>query len=176
MASDKQELIEALTLAVRALILQEVRLLRLGRAFSSPFVTREMNESIREAKGRVIALVRSMDPKERNLLIQRIVHQSVDEEIDLAVEARRNRCLRCIHIRYFDETGRLHVHLPLGTGRAQDIGCQMDPPAPGTRCEHFRERSRDVSLESYLNEMSFFYEVKEMFERLDEIWDYFINK
>jgi hypothetical protein len=29
-----------------------------------------------------------------------------------------------------------------------------------------------VSKEDYLNEMAFLYEVKEIFEQLEEIWDY----
>ena len=167
----ENELIEALRSAIKALIIQEVRLLRTEQVHPSPFVIREMKRSIHETKTRVIALVRSMDSDERNLLIKRMVDQSVEEEIDEAIEARKNKCLRYIHIRYFDETGTAHIRLPLRTGRARHIGCEK-LPAPGTQCQEFIEKWSAVPIEEYLGEMSFFYEVEEMFKRFDEIWDY----
>ena len=171
---------EALRSAIKVLVIQEVRLLRAEQACPSPFLVCEMRRSIQETKDRVMALTRSMDSHERNLLIKRIIDQSVEEEIDEAIEARRNKCLRCIHIRYFDETGTAHQDLPCGAGRdaACDVSalqiCCENPPIPGTSCEEFVEKSNAVPLEEYLSEIGFFYDVKEMLDRLDRIWEEYL--
>ena len=167
----ENELIEALESAIRTLVIREVCLLRTEQTYPSPFVICELKRSIQEAKGRVVALVRLMDSYERNLLINKLIDEAMEEEIDEAIEARKNKCLRCIHIRYFDETGTAHIRLPLRTGRAQHIGCEK-LPVPGTQCKEFIEKLSAVPIEEYLGEMSFFYEVKEMFQRFDEIWEY----
>ena len=141
-----------------------------------------MKRSIQEAKDRVRALTRSMDPHERNRLIKQIVDQSVEEEIDEAIEARKNKCLRCIHIRYFDETGEAHPDLPHGVGgegtcdvSALQICCE-NPPIPGGSCEKFTEKLSALPLEEYLGEIRFFYVVREMLDRLDEIWEEYLNR
>ncbi len=174
----EDELIEALESAIRTLVIQEVRLLRAEQTCPAPFVVREFKRSIQEAKGRVVALVRVMDSYERNLLINKLIDEAMEEEIDEAIEARKNKCLRCIHIRYLDETGMAHFDLPCGTG--SDVGCDVsalticceNPAIPGTSCEEFVEKPSAVSIEEYLSEISFFYDVKEMLQRFDEIWEY----
>jgi hypothetical protein len=178
----ENEVIDALRSAIKALIIQEVRLLRVEQAHPIPFVIRGMKESIQEEKRRVTELVRSMKPHERNLLIKRIIDQSVEEEIDQAIELRKDKCLSCIHIRYFDETGTAHVDLPSETPRNMTcdvsvltIGCE-NPCPPGASCEGFKEKSDALSLGEYINEVTFFYEVKEMFDRLEEIWEEYLNR
>jgi len=174
----EKELVEALKLAIKVLIIQEARLLRAEQACPSPFVIREMRRSIQESKHGVIALVRLMDPYERNLLIKRIIGQSAEEEIDQAIETRKTKCLRCTHVRYFDETGIGHIDLPCEPsedvtcdGSTLTIGCE-NPPIQGASCEGFSERSNAVRLDEYITEVSFFYEVREKLDRFNEIWDY----
>ena len=78
MESKKRELKEALRLAVKSLVLQEVRMIQLEQASPPPFVLDEMVRSIEEAKRKVIALVRLMRPKEREALLKGLVRKSVD--------------------------------------------------------------------------------------------------
>ena len=170
MRAEKKELRRALKLAIKGLIIQEVRLLQLEKSRPPAFILDEMARSIQEAKSQVMTLVRLMPPKERNLLIKRLVRQSVDEEIDQAIRVRKTRCFRCLHVRYFDEAGSSHVNLPFGMERAYVIGCEVTPV--GIQCQNFVESSRAFSTEDYLNEMAFLYEVKEMFDQFEEIWDY----
>jgi hypothetical protein len=178
----ENDLMEALRSAIKALLVQEVRLLRTEQACPSLFLIREMKRSIQETKDRVMALTRSMDSHERNLLIKRIIDQSVEEEIDEAIEARKNKCFRCIHIRYFDESGMAYQDLPCGAGRdaACDVSalqiCCKNLSTPGTSCGEFVEKSSAVSLEEYLRDISFFYDVKEMLDRLDRIWEEYLSR
>jgi hypothetical protein len=170
MRSEKKELRQALKLAIKGLILQEARLLQLESSHPPAFILDEMARSIQEAKSQVRALVRFMPTKERNTLIKRFVRESVHEEIDQAIQVRKTRCFRCLHVRYFDEAGSSHVNLPSGIGRAHVMGCEITPA--GIQCENFIESSMAVSMEAYLNEMVFLYEVKERFEEFEELWDY----
>jgi hypothetical protein len=170
MRSEKKELRQALKLAIKGLILQEVRLVQLEKSHPPAFILDEMSRSIQEAKNQVMTLVRLMPAKERNVLIKRLVRQSVDEEIDQAIQVRKTRCFRCLHVRYFDEAGSSHVNLPFGMERAHMIGCEITPP--GIQCQNFIERSMAFSAEDHLNEMALLYEVKEMFDQFEEIWDY----
>ncbi len=174
--------VDTLRSIVKALVAQEVRYLRTEQACPSPFLLDEMKRSIREMKAQVMLLTRSMAPQERNVLIKQIIDQSVDEEIDEAIEARKNKCLRCIHIRYFDETGAAHYDLPHGVGSegACDVSalqiCCENPSIPGTSCREFGERLDALPLEEYLSEIRFFYAVREMLDRLEEIWDDYLNR
>jgi hypothetical protein len=170
MRSEKKELRQALKLAIKGLIMQEVRLVQLEKSRPPAFILDEMSRSIQEAKNQVMTLVRFMPSKERNVLIKRLVRQSVDEEIDQTIHVRKTRCFRCLHVRYFDEAGSSHVNLPFGMERAHVIGCEITPA--GIQCKNFTESSMAFSAEDYLNEMALLYEVKEMFEEVDEIWDY----
>jgi hypothetical protein len=171
MTSKEKALREALRTAIKALIIQEVRVLQLEQARSPAFIIDEMARSIQEAKRQVIDLVRFMPTQERNALIKKLIRQSVDEEIDRSIQVRKNRCLRCIHVRYLDEVGSPHVNLPIGTGRARVIGCEVITSTSGVQCLHFTESPTATSIEDYLSEISFFYEVKEMFDQFNEIWD-----
>ena len=171
-----KELREAIRLGIKTLIIQEVRVFQLEQAYAPSFVIDEMVRSIQEAKRQVISLVRLIAPKERNALIKRVIRQSVDEEIDRAIEARKNRCFRCIHVRYFDDEGAPHVHLPIKKGPARVIGCEITSTPSKIQCKGFIESPAATSLEGYLMDISFFYEVKEMFDRFEEIWkDYLIK-
>jgi len=170
MPSEKKELRDALKSAIKGLIIQEVRALQLEQSNAPAFVLDQVVRSIREVKREIIGLVRLMHPKERNTLIKRLIRQSVDEEIDQAIQVRKTRCFRCLHVRYFDEAGLSHVNLPRGKGRARAMGCQINPA--GIQCQDFVERSYAISNPDYLNEMAFLYEVKEKSKEFDEIWDY----
>jgi hypothetical protein len=176
MKNEDTTLMERLRPAIQHLILQEVRLLRLEQTLSSPFVIQEMGRSILEAKRQIVDLTRSMETEKREQLIKQIIDESAEEEIDLTLQIRKNRCLRCIHVRYVDETGKDHFNLPLRAQRAEALGCDK-MPAPGPQCTHYRQRLRTASLRDTLDEMHFLYEVKEMFDRFEEIWqDYFLER
>lgn len=175
MPSEKKELRELLKLAIKTLIFQEARVLQLEHAYTPSFVMDEMVRSIQEAKRQVIPLVRWMAPKERNVLIKKVIRQSVDEEIDRAIVARKNRCFRCIHLRYFDEEGAPQVNLPIKKGPARVIGCEITSISSKIQCKGFMESPTATSLEDYLMDMAFFYEVKEMFDRFEEIWDEYLT-
>jgi len=176
MPLDKKDLREALRLAIKTLIIQEVRVLQLERAYTPSFIIDEMARSIQEAKREIISLVRLMPSKERNVLIKRLIRQSIDEEIDQGVQVRKNKCFRCIHVRYFDEEGSSYVNLSIGIRQVQIMGCDEIRTASKGRCRRFVERARATSLEDYLSEMALFYELREMFKRFEEIWrDYFLS-
>jgi hypothetical protein len=176
MPLDKKDLREVLRLAIKTLTIQEVRVLQLERATTPSFIIDEMARSIQEAKREIISLVRLMPSKERNVFIKRLIRQSIDEEIDQGVQVRKNKCFRCIHVRYFDEEGSPYVNLPIGIGQVQIMGCDEIRTASKGRCRRFVERARATSLEDYLSEMALFYELREMFKRFEEIWrDYFLS-
>jgi hypothetical protein len=172
----ERELKESLKSAIKSLILQEIRLSRLEQTFTPPFVIDEMVRSIQETKRRVIGLVRLLPSKERNTFVKRLIRQSLDEEVDLAFKVRKNRCFRCVHVRYFDDEGTAHLSLPVRIGRAQIIGCEMVSTPSGVRCQEFIESSTATSVEDFFGEITFFYEVKEMFDQFDEIWEEYLIK
>jgi len=176
MPSEKKELREVLRLGIKTLILQEVRVLQLERTYTPSFIFREMARSIQEAKRQVISLVRLMPSKERNSLIKRLIRQSIDEEIDRAIQLRENKCIRCIHGRFYDALGAAHMDLPIGINRAKTIGCDKLQPSLRKRCRRFVETSMAISLGDYLSETTLLYELREMFEGFQKIWeDYFIK-
>lgn len=172
----KKALREALKLVVKNLILQEVRVIQLGHSSPPPFILDEMARSIEEAKRQVIALVRWLPPEEREVLVRRAIRQSVDEEIDQEIRVRQRRCFRCVHVRYFDEEGASHSDFPVGAERARVIGCDVSSPLSGKECRSFVERSLAASLNDYLDEMSILYEVREMFDRFERIWEDYLTK
>ena len=174
MRSEKKELRQALKLAIKGLIIQEVRLLQLEKSRPPAFILDEMARSIQEAKSQVMALVRFMPPKERDALIKRFVRQSADEEIDQAIQVRKTRCFRCLHVRYFDEAGSSHVNLPFGMERAHVIGCEIT--RAGIQCQNFIESSLAVSIGDYLDEMSLFYEIRQMFDQVEKIWGDYLTR
>ena len=173
MAKEKRELTEALKPRIKVLILQEVRLHQLEQTLSPRFMTEELTRSIQEVKRQVSELVRLMAQEERNALIKKIIQQSLEEEIDRAADLRRNRCLRCVRVRYVSKGGANHSDLPHGRElRAYKIGCVIEGQAPGIHCAHFSESSGGVSLGGYLEQMTLLYELREMFDEMDEIWEY----
>ncbi len=175
MTPEEKELRDALRLAIKLLIIQEVRVLQLERAYAPSFIIDEMARSIQEAKRKVISLVRLIPSKERNALIKRLIRQSIDEEIGQGIQVRENKCIRCVHGRFYDEVGAPHVNLPIGITQVQTIGCDKLQPSLRKNCRRFLEAARATSLEGYLDEMVFLYELREIFNRFEEIWrDYFL--
>ena len=163
---------ESLKQPIKVLILQEVRLLQMGRSLTPSFVISEISRSIQEAKGQVSAQVRLMSEKERNALVKKMIHQSLDEEIDRATELRRDRCLRCVHVRYFDGSGTSHEAFLCREDSIRGVGCVIEGQTPGIHCRSFTESSKGVSLGDYLEQMTFLYELREMFDEMEEVWEY----
>ncbi|PIV21250.1 MAG: hypothetical protein COZ69_05465 [Deltaproteobacteria bacterium CG_4_8_14_3_um_filter_45_9] len=176
MPIEKKELKETLKLGIKTLILQEVRLLRLERTFTPHIIIEEMSQSIQETKKAIIKLTRSMDNKERTALLKRMIRQAVDEEIDQAIQLRKTRCIRCLHGRFYDEEGTAHLNLPVGIHKAQTIGCDKLRPNLKKSCRRFMEISMAASLDNYLNEITFFYEFREILDRIKEIWEDYLMK
>jgi len=176
MESRKKALREALKSAIKSLVIQEVRVIQLEQSSLPPFVRDEMVRSIEEAKRQVNDLVRLMRPGERETLIKRLIRQSVDEEIDQAIRVRQKRCFRCTHVRYFDEAGSPHSTFPVGKERARVVGCEMVSSPSGVECRSFTESSLAISIGDYLDEMGIFYDVKEMFDQFERIWEDYLTK
>ena len=167
-----KELKQALEPAIKVLILQEVRLLQMGRSLTPSFVISEISRSMQETKGQVSSQVRLMSQKERNALVKKMIHQSLDEEIDRATELRRDRCLRCVHVRYFDGSGISHEEFLCREDCIRGVGCVIEGQTPGIHCRRFTESSKGVSLGDYLEQMTLLYELREMFDEMEEVWEY----
>jgi len=176
MPSAKSDLRKALKLAIKTLVIQEVRVLQLEPAATPSFIIDEMARSLQEAKREIISLIRLIPSKEREALIKRLIRQSIDEEIDQGVQVRKNRCFRCVHVRYFDDKGASHMDLPSGIRQAQAFGCDEVRTASEDRCRRFVETARATPLEDYLSEMALLYELREMFERFEEIWKDYLSR
>ena len=173
MAKGKRELTKALKPKIKVLILQEVRLHQLEQSVSPRFMIEELTRSIEEVKRQVSGLVRFVAQEERNALIKKVVQQSLEEEIERAADLRRHRCLRCVHVRYFDRGGVNHFDLPhTREVRATKVGCEIEGQTPGVHCTYFSMSSVGVSLGEYLEQMTLLYELREMFDEMDEIWEY----
>ncbi len=170
-----KELKKVLKYGVRSLVFQEVRLLRLKQAYSPAIIVDEISRSIEDTKQEIIKLIRTMSYKERTTLLRKMIQQAVDEEIDRAIEMRRNRCFRCIHGRFYDRSEVPYSNLPLNENLAQTFGCDQLRPALRKTCRRFVEISTAPSLEEYLDEIGFLYEFKEWFDQIEEIWrEYFL--
>jgi hypothetical protein len=172
-AKDK-ELKNAIKLGIRTLINQEVRLLRLEHSFTPHIIIDEMFQSIQDTKREIANLAKAITQKERSILLKRIIRQTVDGEIDRAIELRKTKCIRCLHGRFYDELGAAHVTLPVKT-RAETIGCDKLRPSLRKTCRRFVETSQTVSLEDYLNEMTLLYEYRELINRIEEIWKEYLT-
>jgi hypothetical protein len=166
---------EAIKLGIKTLIVQEVRLLRLGHGFTPHIMMDEMARSIQETKKEIVKLTRTMAQKERTALLKRMMREAVDEEIDRAVELRKTRCVRCLHGRFYDEAGTAHVGLPVKT-RAETIGCDKLRPSLRKSCRRFVETSKAATLDQYLNEMTLLYEFRELTDRFEEIWKEYLTR
>jgi hypothetical protein len=170
-----KELKEAIKLGIKTLIIQEVRLLRLEHSFTPYVIIDEMSQSIQETKREIVKLAKAIAQKERTVLLKKMIRQAVDEEIDRAIELRKTKCIRCLHGRFYDETGTAHVNLPVKT-LAKTIGCDKLQPSLRKSCRRFVETSQAVSLEDYLNEMTLLHEFRELINRIEEIWkDYLVK-
>ncbi len=168
------ELKETLKFGIKTLIFQEVRLLRLKRAFTPNILLETESRSLEETKHEITKLVLGLSGEEREGLLKKMVLETVNEEIDRAIQLRGNRCLRCTHVRYYDRAGLPHAALPAGSSPPQSIGCEVLPPGLKKKCHDYVETSTAASLEDYLNEMTLLYEFGEIFDRIGEVWkDYF---
>lgn len=165
-----RELKKVLKLGVKTLVFQEIRLLRMEQAFTPEIVLDGMSRSIEETKREVVRLTRTMSYKERTALLRKMIQQVVDEEIDRAIQLRKNRCLRCIHGRFYDRSETAYSHLPLDEKLTKAFGCDQLRPAMRKACRRFVETSTAHSLEEYLDEITFLYEFREMVGRMEEIW------
>ncbi len=176
MIIEEKELRQALRLGMKTLISQEVRRLRLERSFTPHILINEMSQSIEDTKRRIIKLAKGMEQKERAPLLKRMLRQSMDEEIDRAIRLRSNRCLRCVHGRFYDEDGIPHVNLPIGGGRVQATGCDRLRPELRKKCHRFIETKMAASLEDYLEEITLLYEFRDVIDRMNEIWKEYFTK
>ena len=169
----QKELKRAIKIGIKTLIIQEIRLLRLERTFTPSLIMDEVSRSIQESKKEVVKLAKAIAQKERAPLLRKMVRQTVDEEIDRAIELRKTRCVRCLHGRFYDEAGTAHANLPVKT-TAEAVGCDKLRPSLRKSCRRFVEMSTAPSLDQYLNEMTLLYEFKDVINRIEEIWkDYF---
>jgi hypothetical protein len=172
----QKELRKAIKMGIKTLILQEVRLLRLENTLTPPLVMDEISHSIQDTKKEIVKLTKRMAPKERATLLKRMIRQAMDEEIDRAIELRKTRCVRCLHGRFYDETGTAHANLPVRT-KAESVGCDKLRPSLRRSCRRFMEMSTAASLDQYLNEMTLLYEFRDVINRIEEVWkDYFSGR
>jgi hypothetical protein len=169
MPPDK-EFIEAVRLKIQALVSLEIRLLRTGQASPPGIVTDEISHSIVETQKEVAQLTRTMGRQEKAAFLRRMVRKVVDKEIDRAIRLRKNKCLRCIHARFYDRLGAAFETLPITAPFVQAIGCDQLRPSLRKTCKRFIEIVTAHSLEDYLNEMNFLYEFRERFEQIEEVW------
>jgi len=175
MTVKEKELKKAIKMGIKTLILQEVRLLRLEHAFTPHIIIDELSHSIQDTKKEIVKLTKTMAQRERAILLKRMIRQTVDEEIDRAIELRKTRCVRCLHGRFYDEAGTAHANLPVKT-RAETIGCDKLRPSLRKSCRRFLEMSTAASLDQYLNEMTLVYEFRGVINRIEEVWkDYLVK-
>jgi len=171
----QKELKRAIKIGIKTLIIQEIRLLRLERTFTPSLIMDEVSRSIQESKKEVVKLAKAIAQKERAPLLRKMVRQTVDEEIDRAIELRKTRCVRCLHGRFYDEAGTAHANLPVKT-TAEAVGCDKLRPSLSKSCRRFVEMSTAPSLDQYLNEMTFLYEFRDVIDRIEEIWKDYLTK
>jgi len=171
----QKELKRAIKIGIKTLIIQEIRLLRLERTFTPSLIMDEVSRSIQESKKEVVKLAKAIAQKERAPLLRKMVRQTVDEEIDRAIELRKTRCVRCLHGRFYDEAGTAHANLPVKT-TAEAVGCDKLRPSLSKSCRRFVEMSTAPSLDQYLNEMTFLYEFRDVIDRIEEIWKDYLLK
>ena len=171
----QKELKRAIKIGIKTLIIQEIRLLRLERTFTPSLIMDEVSRSIQESKKEVVKLAKAIAQKERAPLLRKMVRQTVDEEIDRAIELRKTRCVCCLHGRFYDEAGTAHANLPVKT-TAEAVGCDKLRPSLRKSCRRFVEMSTAPSLDQYLNEMTFLYEFRDVIDRIEEIWKDYLLK
>ncbi len=170
-----KEMKETLKLAIEDLVGQEIRLLQLGRTHTPSFVLEELSVSIRESKREVTHLTEALTQKERATLVKKMIRETVEEEIERTVQHRRNPCLRCVHLRYYDWELNPHENFPIGTSRARAIGCDRLQGVSQVRCERFIETPRSLSVVDYVDEMTLLYELRDMFKKMRKIWEEYLT-
>jgi len=175
MPVQQKELKRAIKIGIKTLILQEVRLLRLEHSVVPHMIVDQLSHSIQESKKEIVKLAKAMVQKERAALLRRMIRQTVDEEIDRAIELRKTRCVRCLHGRFYDEAGTAHATLPVQT-TAEAVGCDKLRPSLRKSCRRFVEMSTAASLDQYLNEMTLLYEFRDVIDRIEEIWKDYLTK
>lgn len=156
---------------IKALVLQELRLLRMDEGLMPEFLADAMRESLEEERRTINELLGAMDEMEKNRLLRRLFRQAVDEEVDQVVELRKAKCLRCTHRRFYDEAGVAHLHLPpggKGGGRVSRmvIGCDQVRPDLRRKCTRFVEARPLGSVDQLIDEIGLLYEVREALSRL----------
>jgi len=165
-----------LKFGIKTLLIHEIRLFRMEQVLTPDIIKSGISRSIEETKKEIVRLIRPLSHKERTSLLRKMIQQTVDEEIDRAIQLRKNRCFRCIHGRFYDRSETAYSSLPLDEKLTKAFGCDELQPALRKTCIRFVEVSTAHSLEDYLNEMAFLYEFREMVDRMEEIWrDYFIK-
>ncbi len=162
-------------MGIKTLIIQEVRLLRLEHTFTPPLVMDAMSHSIQDTKKEIVKLAKAMAQKERAALLRKMIRQTVDEEIDRAIQTRKTRCVRCLHGRFYDEAGTAHTSLPVKT-RAEAVGCDKLRPSLRKSCRRFVEMSTAASLDQYLSEMTLLYEFRDVICRIEEVWKDYLTR
>ena len=175
MAVKDRELKKAIKLGMKALIVQEIRLLRLEHSFTPRIMIDEVSRSIQDTKREIAKLTKAVGQKERAVLLKKMIRQSVDEEIDRAIELRETKCIRCLHGRFYDEAGTAYVNLP-AEAQVTAVGCDKLRPGLRKSCRRFVETSQAVSLGDYLNEITLLYEFRELIERIEEVWKDYLTK
>ncbi len=171
-----KELKGVLRLGVKTLVFQEIRLLRMEQVLTPEIIKSGISRSIEETKREIALLTRTMSHKERASLLKKMIRKTVDEEIDRAILLRKNRCLRCIHGRFYDSSEDPYSNLPSDQNLIQAFGCDQLRPALRKICRRFIETSTAHSLEEYLDEIAFLYEFREWFDQLEEIWKDYLTK
>ncbi len=171
MATRNREEKTALQRGIKALVLQELRLLRMEEGILPAFLADAMRESIEETRRTLHELLSGMDEREKRRLLRKMVRQAVDEEIDQVVELRRAKCLRCSHRRFYDEAGVSHRRLPAGariTGRVSRIviGCDQARPDLRKKCTRFLEVRSFGSADQVVDEIDLLYEIRKALDRL----------
>jgi hypothetical protein len=162
-------------LKIKALVFQEVRLLRLKQSFTPLIIIDEVSRSIYDTKRDIVRLTKYLSYKERNRILKRLIREVVDEEIDRAVQLRSNRCLRCIHGRFYDRSEKAYSTLPNDEELVEAFGCDRFRLSKWKKCRRFIEISTATPIEDYIVEMNILYEIRDMIDRINEIWkDYFL--
>lgn len=164
----------ALRKVLKALVSQEIRLLKFKQTFTPDIILEEVLRSISDTKIEIIRLARKISFKERKRILYKMLRRIVDEEIDRAIKFREKRCLRCIHARFYDEDEIKYSQLPHNSDIIKAIGCDEFKTSSQKRCQRFVEFA-SLDIEGYLNEITFLYEFRERIEQIQEIWkDYFL--
>lgn len=171
-----QELTNLLRLGIKALIFQEVRLHRMEQHLTPQILLDEISHSIQEIKREIVQIARELDEPKRAMLLRTMIQEAIDEEIDRSVQFREKKCLRCIHGRFYDRVGEAFSDLPPDGNIPEGFGCDQVQPALQKTCQTFVEISTGHSLEEYLDDLSFLYEVREWFDRIEEIWKDYLTK